>query len=389
MMAVKRKRFALRRKAVGLSQEQLAERLGVDRSTITRWEGGETLPQPWLRPRIARALQVSADQLDDLLGEERAADQEATARLGYVMANPASVDLVTVAGLRAQVAELDACYDQVPSASLLPGAGQCLGQVSFLTGHARGGRVRQALRLAEAEAATLMGQLVWDACQRRDQVTALACLDRAISAASEAGDRAAQGRALLRKSFVALYGQQDPHAGLALVSQTARTTADISQVITGIAVLHAAEAHAMLADTYACERAIAQAEAHLSQVSEGDPALELFSPSQFGRLTGSCYLFLGDARKAEPVLEATAIAAAGRSKSQAIIYGNLALALIRQNRIDDATAALAQAIDIVEVNRGGGGLTVIFGAARELRPWQDLPAVRDTHDRLLTLMTSA
>jgi transcriptional regulator with XRE-family HTH domain len=388
-MAMRRQRFALRRKAVGLSQEQLAERLGVDRSTVARWESGETLPQPWLRPRIARALQVSADQLDDLLGDERTADQEITSRFGYVMASPASVDLVTVACLRAQVAQLDTHYDQMPSASLLPEAGQCLGQVSFFTGHTRGGRVRQALRLAEAEAATLMGQLVWDASQRRDQSTAIACLDRAISAASQAGDRAAEGRALLRKSFVALYGQKDPHAGLTLASQTVRTAAATSHVLTGLAVLHTAEAHAMLADVHACEQQIALAETSFSQVTDDDPAIELFSQSQLGRMTGSCYLFLGDAKKAEPVLQATAIAAAGRPKSQAIVYGNLALALIRQNRIDEATAALAQAIDIVEINRGGGGLTVIFGAARELRPWQDLPAVRDTYDRLLTLMTFA
>lgn len=102
----------------------------------------------------------------------------------------------------------------------------------------------------------------------------------------------------------------------------------------------------------------------------------------------SCCLFLGQARKAAPVLETTATAAAGRSKSQAIVYGNLALAFIRQTKIDEAAAALGQAIDIVEVNRGGGGLTLIFGAARELRPWQDFPAVRDTYDRLLTLMTA-
>jgi ribosome-binding protein aMBF1 (putative translation factor) len=33
-MAAKRQRLAARRKAVGLSQEQLAERLGVERSTV-------------------------------------------------------------------------------------------------------------------------------------------------------------------------------------------------------------------------------------------------------------------------------------------------------------------------------------------------------------------
>jgi transcriptional regulator with XRE-family HTH domain len=387
-MAGRRTQLALRRKAVGLSQEQLAERLGVDRSTVVRWESGETLPQPWLRPKIARALQVSVVHLGDLLDDEHALDEQATERFERVTAHPASVDLVTVACLRRQIAQLDARYDQVPSASLLPEAGQCLGQVSFLAGHARGGQVRQALHLAEAEAATLMGQLVWDASQRRDCATAITCLDRAVIAARQAGDRVAEGRALLRKSFVALYGHKNPHDGLALASHAAQTTGAVSQVLTGLAVLHTAEAHAMLTDTRACEQEIAQAETHLGQVSDDDPAIDLYSPSQLGRLTGSCYLFLGQARKAAPVLETTATAAAGRSKSQAIVYGNLALALIRQAKIDEATAALGQAIDIVEVNRGGGGLTLIFGAARELRPWRDLPAVRDTYDRLLTLMTA-
>ncbi len=32
-----------------------------------RWESGETEPQPWFRPRLARALKVSSAQLDDLL----------------------------------------------------------------------------------------------------------------------------------------------------------------------------------------------------------------------------------------------------------------------------------------------------------------------------------
>ena len=387
-MAERRQQFALRRKAVGLSQEQLAERLGIDRSTIVRWESGETLPQPWLRPKIARALQVSVAQLSELLGDEHAQDEDATARFGHVMAHPASVDLVTVARLRRHVARLDARYDQVPSASLLPEAGQCLGQVSFLGGHARGGQVRQELHLAEAEAATLMGQLVWDASQRRDCATAITCLDRAVTAARQAGDRVAEGRALLRKSFVALYGRKDPREGLGLASQAAQTTGPVSQVLTGLAVLHTAEAHAMLTDAHACEEDIGQAEAHLGQVGDDDPAIDLYSASQLGRLTGSCYLFLGQARKAAPVLEGTATAAADRSKSLAIVYGNLALALIRQTKIDEAAAALGQAIDIVEVNRGGGGLTIIFGAARELRPWQDLPSVRDAYDRLMTMMTA-
>jgi transcriptional regulator with XRE-family HTH domain len=67
LMPTRRPRFAGRRKAVGFSQEQLAERLGIDRSTVVRWESGETEPQPWIRPRLARALQLSLEQLDHLL----------------------------------------------------------------------------------------------------------------------------------------------------------------------------------------------------------------------------------------------------------------------------------------------------------------------------------
>lgn len=63
-MAHKRHRLAERRKSVGLSQESLAEKIGVDRSTVVRWERGETHPHPWHRPRLARVLAVSIEELD-------------------------------------------------------------------------------------------------------------------------------------------------------------------------------------------------------------------------------------------------------------------------------------------------------------------------------------
>jgi tetratricopeptide (TPR) repeat protein/transcriptional regulator with XRE-family HTH domain len=69
-----RGRLAQRRKAVGLTQEQLAERLGVERTTVVRWENGDNQPQPWLRPRLARALGISADRLEELLNANAARD---------------------------------------------------------------------------------------------------------------------------------------------------------------------------------------------------------------------------------------------------------------------------------------------------------------------------
>jgi transcriptional regulator with XRE-family HTH domain len=66
-MAVKRRSFAQARRAAGFTQESLAERLRVDRTTVARWESGEYSPQPWLRPKIAEALGVSLGALRELV----------------------------------------------------------------------------------------------------------------------------------------------------------------------------------------------------------------------------------------------------------------------------------------------------------------------------------
>ena len=66
-MASRRVRLAQRRKAAGHSQESLAALLGVDRSTVVRWEAAHTAPQPWLRPKLAEALGTTVHELDGLL----------------------------------------------------------------------------------------------------------------------------------------------------------------------------------------------------------------------------------------------------------------------------------------------------------------------------------
>jgi transcriptional regulator with XRE-family HTH domain len=143
--AARRQRLAARRRAAGFSQEQLAGHLGVERSTVIRWESGETAPQPWLRPKIASALLVSIEQLDELLDENGLSDSDTDSRLDHAQRRPASADLVTVALVRDQVQRLDERYDKAPSAALLAEAGQCLGRVSFLSANARG-PVRRAVR---------------------------------------------------------------------------------------------------------------------------------------------------------------------------------------------------------------------------------------------------
>ena len=146
----------------------------------------------------------------------------------------------------------------------------------------------------------------------------------------------------------------------------------------------------MMGDLASCEEALAAAESRFGRVGELDRAIELYSVTQFGRMAGSCYLSLDDAGRAQGLLETTATALSDHSKSQAVVLGNLALALIRQGNLDEAAGRLHEAIDVIELNRGGGGLNIAFSAGREMRPWRTVPVVQDTCDRLLSIpMTSS
>jgi tetratricopeptide (TPR) repeat protein len=311
---------------------------------------------------------------------------EAAERLDYVMQHPSNLDLATVGDLREQAQSLTKQYDLAASTSLLPAAGACYGQVRSLRNQAPGGRVRRELQIVEAQLATLMGQLVWDASQRRDHATAVGYYDQAIAAANQAGETTAEAYARLRKSYVALYGEQNPRAGLQLAQQAAALVGSgASHALPGLALLHAGEGHAMLGQRSECEATLGAAEAHLEAMQADDPAYGL-SSDRLERVRGSCYLALGDGAKAQPILERTAHSLQGRHKSKAIILGNLALAHLRQRDVEHAATVLHRAIDLLEVSRGGGGLNVVFAAVRELRPWRHEPFAQEVNERLLTLM---
>lgn len=51
------------RKQQNLSQEQLAEKVGVARQTISKWELGETAPDISQAKELSKALKVSIDEL--------------------------------------------------------------------------------------------------------------------------------------------------------------------------------------------------------------------------------------------------------------------------------------------------------------------------------------
>ncbi len=56
-------RIAQYRRQKGLSQETLAQQLGISRQSVSKWERGEALPETDKLPALAQALGVSLDTL--------------------------------------------------------------------------------------------------------------------------------------------------------------------------------------------------------------------------------------------------------------------------------------------------------------------------------------
>jgi len=68
------------RQAAGLSQRQLASRLGVDQSNIAFWERWDKPPRGEVLPALAKALSVSVDELLGLAKPKRETPPSGKAR---------------------------------------------------------------------------------------------------------------------------------------------------------------------------------------------------------------------------------------------------------------------------------------------------------------------
>lgn len=71
-------RLAVVRKAAGLTQEQLGELVGVTRQAVSKWEGGQAVPDALVIASICRVLHVSADYI--LLDREPEEDEAGDGR---------------------------------------------------------------------------------------------------------------------------------------------------------------------------------------------------------------------------------------------------------------------------------------------------------------------
>ncbi|MEU9110592.1 helix-turn-helix transcriptional regulator [Streptomyces sp. NPDC048483] len=370
--------LAERRKSLGYSQENFAHALGVDRTTVGRWERGETAPQPQFRPPLAEVLQVDLSELDALVAQSGASSQDPERARPSDHYSPGDTDdmirrnflrtiAVTGALTALPPADVEAVEDrpatdfrrmnthlwQVYQLARSKGsvAAVVRDQLSALTDALKTSRKTGALCSAAGDLFQLAGELSFDNNRYTD---AAASYTLAASASKEAGAYDLWACSLVRHAYVDVYERRYRAAAdiLSAAERVARRGDSALSTRYWVAAVQA-EALAGSGDLAACERALAEAERVQELTTPGHNGGWLrFDGSRLAEERGARYVQLGRLDLAEKALmdalkqqdlavgqswrrrgvvlvDLAAIGAKRRDPEQVVAYGRQAVELAR------------------------------------------------------------
>ncbi|MGY0060580.1 helix-turn-helix domain-containing protein [Streptomyces sp. LZ34] len=377
--------LAERRRSLGFGQEGLAHALGIDRTTVCRWESGKTVPQPPLRPDLAAALQLDLAELDALLAQPRTAEEPASAPPSDHYGPGSADDMIRREFLR--VIAVTGALTTVPTDEAEDLA-ESLRRASSQDFLRMNGHLWQVYQLARTKGAVypvvrdqlsnlndafsghsqpefrtmcaaasdllqLAGELSFDSNRYTEAATSYTL---AASASRDAGAYDLWACALVRHAYIDVHERRYQEAAhtLSAAEKVARRGDHSLSTRHWVAAVQA-EAYAGLGDLRACERALDTAEEVLRLSSPGHSSGWLrFDGSRLAEARGARYTQLGRLDLAEQALQGalkqpvlaqgqsyrrraavlTDLAAIGAKRSntdQVITYGREALQLARQS----------------------------------------------------------
>ncbi|MGH3869648.1 MAG: helix-turn-helix transcriptional regulator [Pseudonocardiaceae bacterium] len=362
-----RRRTALAgaRKAAGHTQEGLAAELHVDRSTVIRWEAGDHAPLPHLRPKLARLLGQSQEQLRKLIDDDSAirpqshgqtgtdeipvvapVDPDEFTRFSSALASPRRTDAAVVEHLARVLAEQRRAEDTLGARRLV---GPVLAQIQVIDGLIRQARspVRTAVLEVKAHYEEFAGWMRQDAT---DSAGALRHYDAAMDAAQEIGDADMITSVLSLKSHLAWADNDAARAiGLAVAGQSEPQR--VSTAVLALIAQQEARGHALDGDAEAAERALDRSAALTYAAAEhpadAPPWVYFHGPQRLAFQRGVAYVELGRHADAVPLLS-TALESLPDcyERDQARYAAQLALALAGAGDADGALVAATRAAEL-------------------------------------------
>ncbi|WP_184793415.1 helix-turn-helix transcriptional regulator [Kribbella italica] len=349
---LRRELLADRRKAVGLSQGDLATKLDIERSTVVRWEAGRTAPQPWIRPRLADTLQVSEEQLEDLLrpeveGDDADVNRRAFAGLATALALApltrarvgSLIGTSHVRQLQARTARLRRLDDHLGGmdtytvyTSEMAATERLIKTASY------SGDTARALTGVLAEQAQMAGWAAFDAGRFTDSRRHYR---RALYAGRESGDPGLEGNSL---AFIAYEKADSATAAESTRVAGTRTTPRVR------ALLHErlAWAHAVAGHPSESQRALDAAVAAVNETSSAPEPDFVFwvDPLEIDIMTGRCLAELRRSRAVSVLEDALNRYDDTHSRDKALYLTWLAQAHLDADEPERAAAVTEHALDL-------------------------------------------
>ncbi|TQM15609.1 helix-turn-helix domain-containing protein [Pseudonocardia kunmingensis] len=349
-MPGRRPRLVQARKSAGSTQEELAHRLGVDRTTVGRWESGETEPQPWARRKLTALLGLSPSRLDAVLDGEPSGlaplDDEIEALEMARRAEASDVGEGTLVRLERAVDDLAGSYATAQPAELLHRTRLHLRYVAQLMGARTTLAEHRRLLVVGAWLSLLAATLHVDLEQ---QAPALARLAVAGSLARECEHDELRAWCLETEAWrVLTLGEYGRAAELSRGAQRL-APAGTSALIQATA--QEGRARARLGDARGTQQAVGRVQRLVSPLQAPDRPEHhyRYDPAKAISYTATTLSWVGDPAAVDVAREVITRLSApddhgGRPRRLAVARLDLGLALIRQDDIDEAVHLAVAAV---------------------------------------------
>lgn len=347
-MTTRREALARRRAAMGFTQESLAARLGIERSTVCRWERGTVTPMPWHQPKLATALDLSPEELADVLGNDHGqpacSSPSGPGTTEPVVAMPGQLSLRgyrspdVVARIQATAQAFQAADRRVGGGVLYPSVTQYLNvEISPLLLDPGDGMDGSALFAAAASMTEIAGWMSHDG--GRDNL-AQRYFDKAFRLAVASRNQSLTGNACASMAHLAVELGQSDNA-----LRIAKDGLDRSRAESGTKRL-LARLHSMRARAFALQgdRSSCSEELHVSEQTLADADHEMtaewianFDDASLASEAALCFLTLAEYREAErQAREVIRIRSGDRVRSRAFGQLTLANVLLEAGRPEEA-----------------------------------------------------
>ncbi|GAA1291572.1 helix-turn-helix transcriptional regulator [Saccharothrix xinjiangensis] len=340
-MTVRRQSLAERREALGYTQETLAQRMRVDRSTVARWERGIQTPQPWMRPDLAKALQATPDRLAALLDgtTPQSAPSSTVAPTGIAglgdLDGRQVIDSIFATAQEWQIADR-----RIGGGALYPSAAHYL--THEIAPQLVSPTFGVSVPLLFAAAASITEIAGWMAHDSGEDGNARRYFDRAFRLALAGDDRALAANACASMAHLAIELRQ-PHDALRIAAEGLGQAAATHGTSRLIARLHAMRARglALIGDRAGCCTALEDAERILDQAGGEQPARWIagFDEASLASEAALCFLQLTELGEAERrAREVIRLRSEDRVRSRTFAQLTLANVLVHAGRVDEAAA---------------------------------------------------